>query len=252
MGRELQKALTKQGLEFRLSSKCLGAKIQNGVALVEVEDMANGGAKFTLEADRVLVATGRRPFTANLGLEQFGISTDKLGRIQIDEHYRTQAIGVWAVGDIVQGPMLAHKAEEEGIAAVELMAGMAGHVNYEAIPNVVYTWPELACVGATEEELKTRGVAYKVGTFPFLANGRAKAMDENEGLVKILADATTDRVLGMHILGARASDMIAEGVAVMEYRGSAEDIARTSHAHPTLAEIVKEAAFAVDKRAIHF
>ncbi|MBC7693217.1 MAG: dihydrolipoyl dehydrogenase [Methylotenera sp.] len=249
-GAELHKSLVKQGLEFKLLTKCLGATKSGDWMLVEAEEIATKN-KFTLECDYVLVSTGRRPYTAGLGLETFGITTDKMGRIGIDSHFQTSAPGIYAVGDIVAGPMLAHKAEEEGIAAIEIMAGQAGHVNYEAIPNVVYTWPELACVGATEEELQERGVEYKAGSFPFMANGRAKAMDETDGFVKILADAKTDRVLGVHIVGARASDMIAEAVAVMEFGGSAGDIARTSHAHPTLPEIMKEAAMAVSKRQIH-
>jgi dihydrolipoamide dehydrogenase len=250
MGRELYKSLIKQSMEFKLATKCLGAKVGKDQVVIEVEEIATG-TKSEIEADYVLVATGRRPYTANLGLETVGITTDKAGRIPIDAHYQTQAPGVFAVGDCVEGLMLAHKAEEEGVAAVELMAGVAGHVNYEAIPNVVYTWPELACVGATEEELKSRGVEFKAGTFPFSANARAKAMEETEGLVKILADTHTDRVLGVHIVGPRASDMIAEAVVVMEFCGSAEDIARSSHAHPTLAEVVKEAALDVDKRRLN-
>ncbi len=250
MGRELYKALMKQGLEFRLSTKCLGAKVGKDQVVLEVEEL-QGGAKSQLEADYVLVSTGRRPYTQGLGLESIGLTLDKQGRVPVDAHYQSQVPGVYAVGDVIEGIMLAHKAEEEGIACAEMMAGVAGHVNYEAIPNVVYTWPELASVGATEEELKARGVEYRAGTFPFIANGRAKAMDEVEGLVKILADARTDRVLGVHIVGPRASDMIAEAVLVMEFGGSAEDIARSSHAHPTLAEVVKEAALAVDKRQIH-
>lgn len=250
---ELYKSLIKQGMEFRLASKCLGStapKAGGEWRVVEAEELATG-KKFSLECDYVLVATGRKPYTEGLGLETLGIKTDKAGRVEVDSHYRTAAGGVYAVGDIISGPMLAHKAEEEGIAAVEFMAGQAGHVNYEAIPNVVYTWPELASVGASEEDLANKGIAYKSGVFPFLANGRAKAMDETEGMVKILADAKTDRVLGIHIVGPRASDMIAEAVAVMEFGGSAEDIARTSHAHPTLAEVLKEAALAVDRRQIH-
>ena len=247
---ECQKALTKQGLEFRLSTKCLGAKISGKVVLVDAEELATG-TKSTIEADYVLVSVGRRPYSENLGLEKLGIERDKMGRIPVDAHFQTTVPGIYAVGDLIQGPMLAHKAEEEGIAAVEIMVGQAGHVNYEAIPNVVYTWPEVATVGATEEELKERGIAYKAGNFPFMANGRAKAMEETEGFVKILADATTDRILGVHIVGPRAGDMIAEAVTVMEFGGSAEDVARTSHAHPTLTEVMKEAAMAVDKRQIH-
>jgi dihydrolipoamide dehydrogenase len=248
---ELQKYLTKQGIEFKLNSKCFDAKpnAQGGMT-VEVEDRATA-AKFTLDCDKVLVSTGRRPYSEKLGLDAFGIPTDKQGRVQVDSHLQTVVAGVYAVGDLIAGPMLAHKAEEEGIAAVETMAGQKPHVNYEAIPNVVYTWPELASVGATEEELKEKGIPYKAGSFPFMANGRAKAMEETEGSVKILAHAQTDRVLGVHIVGPAAGTMIAEAVAVVEYGGSAEDIARTSHAHPTLAEVVKEAALAVDKRQIH-
>jgi dihydrolipoamide dehydrogenase len=248
--RELHKSLLKQGIEFKLASKCLGAKQKGEWMVVEAEELA-GGAKFQIECDVVLVATGRKPYSEGLGLQNVGITTDKLGRVLVDTHYQTEVQGLWAVGDLVPGPMLAHKAEEEAVAAVELMAGQSGHVNYDTIPNVVYTWPELASVGATEEELKARGVEYKAGSFPFMANARAKAMDETEGFVKILADARTDRVLGVHILGARASDMISELVAVMEFGGSSEDIARTCHAHPTLSEIVKEAALAVEKRTIN-
>jgi dihydrolipoamide dehydrogenase len=248
---ELQKALIKQGMEFRLGTKCLGSTQDKNGLLISVEEIATG-TKSQIECDYVLVATGRKPYSANLGLESVGLATNKGGRVEIDTHFQTTVPGIYAVGDLVDGPMLAHKAEEEAIAAVELMAGQAGHVNYDAIPNVIYTWPELASVGATEEEVKARGIAYKVGTFPFMANGRAKTMDETEGLVKIIADATTDRVLGVHIVGPRASDIIPEAVATMEYGGSSEDIARTCHAHPTLSESVKEAALAVDKRTINF
>lgn len=247
---ELQKALTKQGLEFRLSTKCLGAKKSGDILLVEIEDLTTN-TKATLEADIVLVSTGRKPYTAGLDLEAIGLVADKAGRVEINPHFETKVKGVYAIGDVVVGPMLAHKAEEEGIAAVEIMKGQAGHVNYNAIPGVVYTHPEVASVGSTEEELKAKGIAYKMGSFPYMANGRAKAMEESEGLVKILADAKTDRVLGVHICGARAGDLIAEAVTVIEFGGSAEDIARTSHAHPSLAEVMKEAAFAVDKRQIH-
>jgi dihydrolipoamide dehydrogenase len=248
---ELQKALIKQGMEFRLGTKCLGSTQDKNGLLISVEEIATG-TKSQIECDYVLVATGRKPYSANLGLENVGLATNKGGRVEIDTHFQTTVPGIYAVGDLVDGPMLAHKAEEEAIAAVELMAGQAGHVNYDAIPNVIYTWPELASVGATEEEVKARGIAYKVGTFPFMANGRAKTMDETEGLVKVIADATTDRVLGVHIVGPRASDIIPEAVATMEYGGSAEDIARTCHAHPTLSESLKEAALAVDKRTINF
>jgi len=244
----LHKSLVKQGLEIRLSTRCLGAKAKGSGVEVETE---SEGKKSTLEADVVLVATGRRPYTEGLGLEELGIKKDKAGRIETDDHYRTSVPGIFAVGDVVKGPMLAHKAEDEAMAAVEIMAGHAGHVNYGTIPGVVYTWPELASVGETEEQLKERGAEFRKGTFPFLANGRAKAMEETEGMVKILADARTDRVLGVHIFGPRASDMIAEAVAVMEFGGSAEDIARTCHGHPTLSEVLREAALAVDRRQIH-
>jgi dihydrolipoamide dehydrogenase len=250
VGQELMKSLLKQGMEFKLATKCLGAKVAGKGMVVETEELATG-TKSQLECDYVLVATGRKPYTENLGLTEAGIPVDKAGRIEIDTHYQTKVQGIYAVGDVVVGAMLAHKAEEEAVAAVELMAGQAGHVNYEAIPNVVYTWPEIATVGYNEEELKAKGVEYKTGTFPFLANARAKTMDESEGLVKVIADAKTDRVLGVHILGPRASDLIPEAVSVMEFGGSAEDIARTCHAHPTLSEAVKEAALAVDKRTLN-
>lgn len=247
---ELFKSLQKQGIDFKLGTKCLGARKEGAWMVVETEEIQSG-AKSQIECDRILVATGRKPTTQGLGLENVGLSTDKLGRIEIDGHFQTAVPGIFAVGDVVAGPMLAHKGEEEGIAAVEIMAGQAGHVNYEAMPNVVYTWPELATVGATEEEVKAKGIEYRTGTFPFSANGRARSMDETEGLVKIIADAATDRVLGIHIVGPRASEMLPEAVSVMEFGGAAEDIARTTHAHPTLSEIMKEAALAVDKRAIH-
>jgi dihydrolipoamide dehydrogenase len=250
-GEELKKALLKQGFEFKLSHKCLGAKPAGDGMVVEAEDMTSG-QKINLECDLVLVSTGRKPYTENLGLEAVGITTDKGGRVGINEHFETSCPGVYAVGDIVDGPMLAHKAEEEGVAAVEIMAGLPGHVNYEAIPNVVYTWPELASVGYTEEEVKASGTAYKVGTFPFLANARAKTMEETEGFVKLIADAKTDRVLGAHIVGPRASDILGEVTSVIEFHGSTEDIARTCHAHPTLSETVKEAALAVDKMQRNF
>jgi dihydrolipoamide dehydrogenase len=249
-GSELYKILSKQGMEFRLATKCLGAKKEGNWMVVEVEDLASG-QKSKLEADYVLVSTGRRPYTDGVGLDQVGIPTDKQGRVQVDMHFQTSAPGIYAVGDIISGPMLAHKAEEEAIAAVEIMAGQAGHVNYDAIPNVVYTWPELASVGATEEEIKAEGIAYKVGTFPFMANGKAKAMEETEGFVKVIAEAETDRVLGVHIVAARASDLIAEAVSVIEFGGSSEDIGRTCHAHPTMSEAVKEAALAVEKRQLN-
>lgn len=250
VGGILQKSLAKQGFEFHLETKVTGAKLEGGRATVSAQ--AKDGKELTFSCDKVLVSVGRKPHVAGLGLDAVGVAHDpKSGRVEIDDHFRTNIPSILAIGDLVRGPMLAHKAEEEGVAVAELLAGKPGHVNYEAIPSVVYTWPELASVGITEEEAKGRGVEYKVGRFPFLANGRAKAMDEVEGLVKIIADAKTDRVLGVHIVGPRASDMIAEAVTAMEFAGSAEDIARTCHAHPTLSEAVKEAALAVDGRAIH-
>jgi len=251
---EAYKSLTKQGLTFKLNTQALGAKQVGDKMQIEVQDRATH-AKETIECDLILVSTGRKPYTDNLGLEKIGIKvgTDgpDRGRIPINDHLETSVKGVYAVGDVVKGPMLAHKAEDEAIAAVEIMAGQAGHVNYQAIPNVIYTWPEVATVGYTEDELKKKGIEFKAGTFPFMANARARTMDDAEGLVKILADAKTDRVLGVHIFGPRASDLIAEAVTVMEFGGSAEDLARTCHAHPTLSEVVKEAALDVAKRRIN-
>lgn len=249
MGAELLKLLTRQGIEFKLSTKVTQAKAEGNKVYVEMEDAA--GKKERAEADYVLVAVGRKPFSDGLGLKELGIAQDKQGRVEVDGHFETNVKGVYAIGDLIRGPMLAHKAEDEGVAVAEILAGQHGHVNYDAIPSVVYTWPELATVGWGEEDCKAKDVAYKVGTFPFIANGRAKAMDEVEGLVKVIADAKTDRLLGVHIVGPRASDMIAEAVLVMEFGGSAEDIARSSHAHPTLAEVLKEAALAVGKRQLH-
>lgn len=249
MGAQLLKILSKQGLEFKLSTKVTSAKTEGTKVYAEVEDAS--GKKERLEADYMLVAIGRKPYSEGLGLKELGIAQDKLGRVEIDNHFQTAVKGVYAIGDLVRGAMLAHKAEDEGVAVAEIIAGQAGHVNYDAIPNVVYTWPELATVGLSEEECKAKGIAYNTGTFPFMANGRAKAMAETDGLVKVIADAKTDRMLGMHILGPRASDMIGEAVIVMEFSGSAEDIARSCHAHPTLPEVIKEAAMAVAKRQIH-
>lgn len=250
VGLELQKILGKQGLEFQLSTKVNSAKVQGNSVLVEME--TREGQKATRTVDYVLVAVGRRPFTEGVGLVDAGVKLDPQGRVEVDAQYQTSVPGVYAIGDLIRGPMLAHKAEDEGVAVAEILAGQKPHVNMEAIPNVIYTWPELACVGLTEEECKTQNKNYKSGTFPFIANGRAKAMDETEGFVKVIADAQTDRVLGVHIIGPRASDMIAEAVLVMEFGGAAEDIARSSHAHPTLAEVLKEAALAVDRRQLHF
>ncbi len=250
VGDLLFKSLKKQGLEFQLETKVVGAKIEGDKVTLSAE--TSEGKMLSVEADKVLVAVGRRPYTEGLGLETIAVATDpKTGKVLIDKHFRTNVETVFAIGDLVDGPMLAHKAEDEGIAFAELLAGKAGHVDYNTIPSVIYTWPEVASVGITEEQAKERKIEYKIGKFPFIANGRAKAMDETEGLVKILADAKTDRVLGVHIIGPRASDMIAEAVTTMEFAGSAEDIARICHAHPTLSEAFREAALAVDKRAIH-
>jgi dihydrolipoamide dehydrogenase len=248
---ELQKILTRQGLEFKLSTKVTQAKVEGKKVIVEMEPAA-GGAKEKIEVDYVLVSVGRRPFSEGVGLQELGIKQDKAGRVEVDAGYRTNVPGIYAIGDLIKGPMLAHKAEEEGVACAELIAGQHGHVNYDVIPNVVYTWPELATVGLSEEECKERGITYKTGSVPFMANGRAKAMAETDGFVKIIADAKTDRVLGVHIVGPRASDMLGEAVLVMEFGGSAEDIARSCHAHPTLPEVIKEAALAVDKRTLNF
>jgi dihydrolipoamide dehydrogenase len=246
---QLQKILTKQGLEFHLETKVTGAKVRGDQ--VVVESQIKGEAK-QFEADKVLVAVGRRPFTAGLGLEDVGVAKNaKTGQVIVDDQYQTNVKGIYAIGDLIAGPMLAHKAEDEGITFAEILAGQKSRVNYEAIPGIIYTWPEVASVGLTEEQVKERGSAYRVGKFPFAANGRARCLDETDGMVKIIADRQTDRVLGVHILGPRASDMIAEAVNVIEFAGSAEDIARICHAHPTLSEAMREAAFAVDGRAIH-
>lgn len=247
MAKQLQKALEKQGIVFHLRSSARSARAaEDGVRVI----LESGGEAEERRCDLVLVAVGRRPYVEGLGLDEAGVERDDGGRIKVDQHYRTTAQGIWAIGDVIAGPMLAHKAEEEGIAAVERMAGQAGHVNYQAIPNVVYTWPELASVGMTEEAARARG-EIAVGSFPFMANGRARCMGEVEGLVKIIADGRTDRVLGVHILGARASDLIAEAAIAVEMGASAEDIARSVHAHPTLPEAIKEAALAAHRRAIH-
>ncbi len=244
----LQRQLEKQGLTFRLKSSAQGVQIKDNRVLVT---FGTGDARGVEECDRVLVAVGRRPFTHNLNLSAAGVQTDAKGFIKVDAHYRTSDPNVWAIGDVIGGSMLAHKASEEGIAAVELMAGHAGHVNYQAVANIVYTHPELASVGLSEEEVIARNLPYRVGKFPFTANGRARCIDATEGQVKIIGDAKTDRLLGMHILCACASDLIAEGALAMEFASSVEDIARAVHAHPTLAEAVKEAALAVEKRTIH-
>ncbi len=246
---QLHRSLKKQGLEFHLEHKVTGAE-KSGDQVVVKATGKKGDAQFT--GDKVLAAVGRRPYTAGLGLTEAGVAVEeRSGRVQVDENFRTSAAGIYAIGDLIHGPMLAHKASEDAVACVERLAGKKTHVNYDTVPSVIYTWPEVASVGQTEEQLKQAGREYKVGKFPFTANPRARCMDETEGLVKILADARTDRVLGVHIFGPRASDLIAEAVAVMEFSGSAEDVARICHAHPTLSEAVKEAALAVEKRAIH-
>jgi dihydrolipoamide dehydrogenase len=247
--KQFQRIIEKQGVSFKLSSKVTGVIKSKSGATVTFEPVAGGDAQ-TLEADIVLVATGRRPYTIGLGLEEAGIAMER-GQVVINDHFCTSVAGIYAIGDVVRGPMLAHKAEDEGVAVAEILAGQHGHVNYNVIPGVVYTHPEVATVGKTEEELKAANIAYKVGKFPFTANGRARANRATEGQVKVLADSVTDRVLGVHIIGAGAGDMIHEAVVLMEFGGSAEDLARTCHAHPTMSEAVKEAALAVDKRAIH-
>jgi dihydrolipoamide dehydrogenase len=237
-------------MKFRLGHKVSAiAKAASGCS-VSVEPAA-GGAAEQIAADVVLVAIGRVPYTDGLGLAEIGVKVDARRRIEVDQHFATSVAGIYAIGDVIAGPMLAHKAEEEGVAVAEILAGQAGHVNYGVIPSVVYTSPEIASVGRTEEELKAAGIGYAVGKFPFTANGRAKVNRTAEGFVKVLADAQTDRVLGVHILGPQAGELIAEAAVLMEFGGSAEDLARTCHAHPTLAEAVKEAALAVGKRAVH-
>ncbi|HEY1453971.1 MAG TPA: dihydrolipoyl dehydrogenase [Roseiarcus sp.] len=245
----MQRTLEKQGLVFHLGHKLTKVEKAGAGVKATIEPAAGGEAK-TIDADILLVAIGRRPFTEGLGLEAQGVKTER-GQVVVDAHYATNIPGIYAIGDVIRGPMLAHKAEDEGVALAELLAGQAGHVNYGVIPNVVYTNPEVASVGKSEEELKTEGVAYAVGKFPFTANGRARAMRHTDGFVKILADAASDRVLGGHIVGFGAGEMIHEIAVLMEFGGSAEDLARTCHAHPTMSEAVKEAAMAVAKRAIH-
>jgi dihydrolipoamide dehydrogenase len=249
VAKSFQRILEKQGMEFHLSSKVTKVEKGKGGCRITVEP-ASGGEGSVMEADVVLVAVGRRPNTDGLGLEAAGVAMER-GRVTIGHHYETNVPGIYAIGDVVKGPMLAHKAEDEGVAIAEILAGKAGHVNYGVIPGVVYTMPEVASVGHTEEELKAAGVAYKSGKFPFTANGRARAMRSMDGFVKVLADAATDRVLGVHIIGPNAGDLIHECAVLMEFGGSSEDLARTCHAHPTLSEAVKEAALAVEKRALH-
>jgi dihydrolipoamide dehydrogenase len=249
VAKSFQRMLEKQGFKFNLGHKVAKVEKQKSGAKVTVEPAAGGDA-IVFEADVVLVAIGRRPYTDGLGLEALGVALER-GQVVIDNHFATNVPGIYAIGDVVRGPMLAHKAEDEGIAVAEIIAGQHGHVNYDVIPGVVYTMPEVAAVGATEEELKAKGIAYRVGKFPLTANGRARAMRHTEGFVKVLADAETDRVLGVHIIGSSAGELIAEAAVLMEFGGSSEDLARTCHAHPTQSEAVKEAALAVEKRAIH-
>ncbi len=250
VAKNFQRMLQKQGFTFKLSSKVMAAKKGKDKVTLSVEPAA-GGSTEAIDADVVLVAVGRVPYTDGLGLDAVGVARDGKGRIEVDGQYATSVKGIYAIGDVIKGPMLAHKAEDEGMALAEILAGQAGHVNYDVIPGVVYTSPEVASVGKTEEELKATGVDYKAGKFLFLANGRAKANQTTDGFVKVIADAKTDRVLGCHIVGPMAGELIHEVAVLMEFGGSAEDLARTCHAHPTLSEAVKEAALAVAGRAIH-
>jgi dihydrolipoamide dehydrogenase len=250
IGRSLQRILAKQGLTFRLATKVTGARLGNEGVTLTIEPR-NGGKSEELRADVVLVAIGRRPYTTGLGLDETKVMLDDRGRVRTDGHFATNVPGIYAIGDAIAGPMLAHKAEDEGVAIAERLAGQAGHVNYGVIPGVVYTWPEVAAVGQIEEELKAASTEYKVGKFPFTANSRARAMGDTDGFVKILSDKTTDRLLGAHIIGPDAGTLIAELATAMEFGASAEDVARVCHAHPTLSEAVKEAALAADGRALH-
>ena len=248
---EFKKILTKQGIKFNMGSKVVSVKNNGAKVLINYKDIKNSEDK-TLEVDKVLVSVGRKPYTDGLNLAKVGVKKDNKGRIEVNEKLQTSVQNIYAIGDVIKGPMLAHKAEEEGIAVAEILAGQAGHVNYDVIPGVIYTSPEVATVGKTEEQLKEENKSYKVGKFPFLANSRAKVNNETEGFVKILADSKSDKVLGVHIIGPHCGDMIAEMALAMEFGASAEDIARTCHAHPTHTEAIKEAALAVDKRPIHF
>jgi dihydrolipoamide dehydrogenase len=250
VAKQFQRVLKKQGFDFKLGTKVTGIEKTKSGLKVSVEPAA-GGDTDVIEADYALVAIGRRPYTDGLGLAEAGVEMDNRGRVATDAHFKTNVDGIYAIGDAIVGPMLAHKAEDEGVALAEILAGQSGHVNYDVIPGVIYTAPEVATVGKTEEELKEAGVDYKVGKFPFSANGRAKVNKQADGFVKVLADARTDRVLGVHILGMDAGTMIAEAAVAMEFGASSEDIARTCHAHPTLSEAVKEAALAADNRALH-
>ena len=246
---EFLKILKKQGIKFELNTKVEKIKKLKDGVIIETSDKE--GKKNKFEVDVVLISVGRKPFTKNLNLEKIGVVADQKGRIKVNKNFETNIKNIYAIGDVIEGPMLAHKAEEEGIAVAELIAGQSGHVNYDLIPGVVYTSPEVASVGKTEEQLKEKGVSYKIGKFPFIANSRAKTIDEPEGFVKILADSLTDKVLGVHIIGSHAGEMIAEMSVAIEFGASSEDIARTCHAHPTFSEAIKEAALSVDKRQIH-
>ncbi len=250
IAKQFPRLLKKQGIEFKLGHRVTGVKAAKSGVTVSIEP-AKGGDGEDIKADIVLVAIGRTPYTQGLGLAETGVKVSERGQVEIDNHFKTSVDGIYAIGDCVRGPMLAHKAEDEGIAVAEILAGQSGHVNYDVIPGVVYTMPEVSCVGKTEDDLKADGVAYNVGKFMFMGNGRAKANQTPDGFVKVIADAKTDKVLGVHILGAQAGEMIHEAAVLMEFGGSAEDLARTCHAHPTLSEAVKEAAMAVAKRAIH-
>lgn len=250
IAKTFERVLGKQGIKFRLSTKVTGAVRGNDGVTLTIEP-AKGGEAEQVKADVVLVAIGRRAHTEELGLEEAGVALDERGRVQVDAHYATSVPGIYAIGDVIAGPMLAHKAEEEGVALAERIAGQAGHVNYDVIPGVVYTWPEVASIGRTEDDLKKQGISYKVGKFPFTANGRARAMGSTDGFVKLLADKESDRLLGAHIIGPDAGTLIAELATAMEFGASSEDVARTCHAHPSLSEAVKEAALAVEGRALH-
>lgn len=250
IAKQFQRILEKQGFEFRLSTKVTAAKADAKGVTLSLEPAA-GGAKSDLRAETVLLAIGRRPYTAGLGLEKAGVKLDNRGRIEVNGHFETNVKGIYAIGDVIAGPMLAHKAEEEGVAAVETMAGQKGHVNYHAIPGVIYTHPEVANVGLSEDDAKAQGLNVKVGKFPFMANSRARAVGDADGFVKIIADAKTDRLLGCHIIGPDAGGLIHEACLIIEFGGSSEDLARTCHAHPTMNEAVKEAALAVLGRAVH-
>jgi dihydrolipoamide dehydrogenase len=250
LGKELQKSLSKIGIEFYLNHKVTGAKATAKDVTVTAENKEGKSIEF--KGDYCLVALGRKPYTDNLGLEKAGVKIDAKGKVEVDDHLQTNVAGIYAIGDVVRGAMLAHKAEEEGTFVAEVIAGQKPHINYNLIPGVVYTWPEVAAVGYTEEQLKEKGTKYKVGNFPFKASGRARASMDTDGFVKVLADATTDEILGVHMIGPRTADMIAEAVVAMEFRASAEDVSRMSHAHPTFTESFKEACLdATAKRAVH-